>query len=278
MQIDRRVTNGLAWAGALIVVAIPTADLVTGQLMGGGERPAQVAMVDAPVAVPASKVAPMPAPLSQRPAAPQVAAATPAKVDKPATPVVAKPSPTTQVAAAPAAQAPATNGNDAVSNYLKSGRALPSYITDSAAASKPAVTTQPAPSSMPAQVATTPAPTQAPVVTEDPVVVGAIEPQHIAPTPMPLSMRPRPVATATPTQTVVRPSVVPPAELTADDLSDWESGPLSEFLAKRQGRAAQAKPVPADYDSDGFFLDEGPNRNGDRLIGPAAPFGFWDFQ
>ena len=278
MQIDRRVTNGLAWAGALIVVAIPTADLVTSQLMGGAARPAQVAMVDVPAAVPAAKVAPKPAPLSQRPAAPQVAAVTQPAVAKPVAAPVAEPTAAAEVAVAPAAATTAPGGDDVVNSYLKSGRALPSYISDSAAAPKPVVTTQPAPSAMPAQAAaTTPAPATTPVV-QDPVVVGAIEPQHIAPMPMPLSMRPRPVAVATPAQTVVQPTVVRPAELTAEDLRDWETGPLSEFLAKRQGRAQPAKPVPAEYDADGFFLDEGPNRGGDRLIGPAAPFGFWDFQ
>jgi hypothetical protein len=42
--------------------------------------------------------------------------------------------------------------------------------------------------------------------------------------------------------------------VTAEELEDWESGPLSEFLAER-GQGG----IDPDYDSDGFFLDEGPN-------------------
>lgn len=280
MKIDRRVTNGLAWAGALIVVAIPTADLVSSQLMGGASRPAQVAMVDAPATVPAGKIAPTPAPLSQRPAATEVAAVAPAAVAKPAVvaPAATPAAPAAQVAAKPSQ--PIAADGDVVSTYLNSGRKLPSYITDGATAPQSAVTTPAAPAAVPVQpVAVAPAPVTTPAAAaSDPVVVGSIGPQQAAPMPMPLSMRPRPVAAATPAQTVVEPVVLPPAELTAEDLNDWETGPLAEFLAKRQGKATQAKPLPADYDADGFFLDQGPNRNGDRLIGPAEPQGFWGFQ
>lgn len=281
MQIDRRVTNGLAWAGALIVVAIPTADLVSSQLLGGAARPAHVAMVDAPATVPAARIAPTPAPLSQRPAATDVAAVAPAAIAKPAAvaPAATPAAPAAQAATKPSQ--PAAGDGDVVSTYLNSGRKLPSYITGAAATPAPAVTNPPAPTAVPSQpVAAAPAPVvTAPAAASDPVVVGSIGPQQAAPMPMPLSMRPRPVATAlTPAQTGVQPVVLPPAELTAEDLNDWETGPLAEFLAKRQGRAQQAKPRPAEYDADGFFLDQGPNRNGDRLIGPAEPEGFWGFQ
>jgi hypothetical protein len=53
--------------------------------------------------------------------------------------------------------------------------------------------------------------------------------------------------------------------ITANDLDEWETGPLSEFLASRRGQPA---PV-SDYDGDGFFLDEGPQQ-GRRQATPRA--------
>jgi hypothetical protein len=281
MKIDRRVTNGLAWAGVLLVVGVPTADLLSAQFMGDSTQvvaPAQIAAVE--------RIAPIPAPLSQRPASPatQVAAVAPAR---PAAPVVtaapAKPAEQVAViapakpATAPAAT-PATQTNGAVDAWVNSGKPLPSYITEGA---------------QPAQVAATPpvrtpivtTPTTQPVITQppaiDPVQVASIAQPKVAPVPMPLSMRPQPVAAmpvavVRPSGLVVAPNAsgpVPPANVSAADLEDWESGPLSEFLAQRQGQSAQNDPS---YDEDGFFLDEGPNvqPRRDRLIGPANTYFF----
>jgi len=68
----------------------------------------------------------------------------------------------------------------------------------------------------------------------------------------------------------------PPADITAQELEDWESGPLAEFLAERQGSRAEVT-----YDNDGFFLDEGPNRQRrrpGRVIGPVDDFFFPFFE
>ncbi|UJW86761.1 hypothetical protein [Devosia sp. SL43] len=281
MKIDRRVTNGLAWAGVLLVVGVPTADLLSAQFMGDTAQvvaPVQVASVE--------RIAPIPAPLSQRPAAPvtQVAAVAPAK---PAAPVVIA-EPVEQVAvvaparpATPTAATPASQNGGAVDAWVSSGKPLPSYITGGA---------------QPAQVAATP-PVRQPILTApatqspatqpaaiDPVQVASIAQPKTAPVPMPLSMRPQPI-TATPVA-VVRPSglvvapnavgPLPPADVTAADLEDWESGPLSEFLAQRQAQSGQVQADP-NYDDDGFFFDEGPNgqpRRRDRLIGPANTYFF----
>ena len=285
MRIDRRVTNGLAWAGVFIVVGVPTADLLSAQFLGGPAEPQpQVAAVMAPVA-------PVPAPLSQRPEAPAakpaataVAAVTPAPKPVP----VAKPEPAaTQVAAVttpkPAAQpakpsvTPAAQTADVVDAYLQSGKKLPSYISDEGAPAEPAQVAATPPARAP--ITTAPAasaPTTQPAAI-DPVQVAAI-PDKVAPVPMPLSMRPAPVtapiATAVgPADPIVIPPTVnapvPPANVTAADLADWESGPLSEFLAQRQGGGN----VDAYYDSDGFFLDEGPKpRRRDRVVAPVDDF------
>lgn len=262
MAIDRRITNGLAWAGVFLVVGVPTADLLSAQFLGTPTSPPAVE-----VAAGVEPVAPIPAPASQRPAAPmskptQVAAVTPVKPAVAPAPVVATP------AAEPAV---ATASADAVDNFLQSGRSMPSYITG---ANAPAA---------PAQAAATP-PARTPIVTTpeaiDPVEVASIPSQKVAPMPMPLSMRPQPVAVAAmpdpaivipPTLTPAAPAAVvrPPVDVTAADLDDWETGPLSEFLARRQPGNAD---VDTGYDEDGFFLDEGPNRPRARVIAREEPF------
>lgn len=292
MQIDRRVTNGLAWAGVLLVVGIPTADFLSAQFLGDPtlEPTAQIAVVE--------RIAPVPAPLSQRPATPvakpeaQVAAATPAAkpvvVAPPAKPAVqaAAVTPTKPVVAAPAAANPAAGTADAVNAWLDSGKPLPSYITDESAAQPTQVAATP-----PARPPIAPAPTTAPAAI-DPVQVASIQQPKVAPMPMPLSMRPSPVAVVRPAANAVPVAVVgpnndlivatpgsgprPPADITAQELEDWESGPLAEFLAERQGSRADVT-----YDEDGFFLDEGPNRQPrrpGRVIGPVDDFFFPFFE
>lgn len=290
MNIDRRITNGLAWAGVLLVVGVPTADLLSAQFLSNptAPAPAQIAVV--------RPVAPVPAPLSQRPAAPvakpaeQVAAVVPAKpVPTPSAEAVAPKPAAAQVAAvAPAkpaaaptkpAATPAAQTADAVDAFLASGRPLPSYITDAETPAAPSQVATTAPTRP--HITTTPAAQPAAV---DPIEVASIQPQKVAPMPMPLSMRPEPVQVALvrdpvvvpPGLTPAEPAVIvrPPANVTAADLQDWETGPLSEFLAQRQAGNAYVDP---DVDADGFFLDEGPNRpRRDRIIGRQVdPFFFF---
>ncbi|MBU1334073.1 MAG: hypothetical protein KJ944_06390 [Alphaproteobacteria bacterium] len=254
MTIDRRITNGLAWAGVLLVVGVPTADLLSAQFAGPSATVVREQVADI------KPVAPIPAPLSQRPAAPvakpvvEVAVAAPEKPAAPAT------KPTVR---------PAAQTADIVDNFLQSGKPLPSYITGGGA------------SAAPVQAAVTP-PVRTPIVTTpatepvavDPVQVASIGPQKVAPVPMPLSMRPQPVTmpvvAVAPDDIILPPALVrPPASVTADELADWEAGPLSEFLASRQRQGQPAVVVDPEYDADGFFLDQGPNpgRRGDRVIG-----------
>lgn len=243
MKMDRRLTNGLAWAGALLVIGIPAADYITGAFAGTGAP--SVAVVDAdPVAA---------------------STAVPPATTKP---VVAD-------APAPAAKPQAVaNASDPVSAFQQAGKPLPSYITggDSAATAAPAKpVTQPA-VQQPTQAVTTPAPVTA---TPAPVEQVAALPAKAAPTPMPLSMRPQavtvPLASNQPPLIIDQPTVAPiapvqqpqPDFVTSEDLDEWESGPLNEFLARRGQqssatyRVQQNTPAPA-YDSNGFWLDEGP--------------------
>ena len=61
MQIDRRITNGLAWAGAVLVVAIPTADFAIRQ--ASPEPTQQLAVVSEEPETPVS----LPTPVAERP-------------------------------------------------------------------------------------------------------------------------------------------------------------------------------------------------------------------
>lgn len=289
MKIDRRVTNGLAWAGVFIVVGVPVADILSAQFLGDPvERMPQAAVVAA--VTPAAAVAPVPAPLSQRPAAApkpatQVAAVAPA----PAKPVTPAKAPTKPVAAAPAkpaaatpakpAATPAAQTADVVDAYLQSGRKLPGYITDDSASPTPARVAATPPARTP--IITEPAAPAAPTQAVDPVQVAAI-PAKEAPVPMPLSMRPEPitvpiaVAAPAPALVVVPPTgnvPVPPASITARDLEDWESGPLAEFLAERQQQGEANG-----YHEGGFFLDEAPpvqRPRRDRFVGPINDGFLW---
>lgn len=267
MKPDRRLTNGLAWAGALLVVGVPVADYFIGRFEQA--QPLQVSVVDAGNSL--STAAPAPE-LSR-----------------------AETSAPTNTAAA---------GGDAVQSYLDTGRSLPSYITGEdvpAVADKPVETAAvpPQAESAPAPAAVAPVP---PVVAE---TVAALPPK-IAPVPMPLSMRPKtpvalspaaPVAAAPPAPVLIldEPAPVvtaapalqpppvlvePPGVVTADDLEGWETGPLSDFLAQRQqsGSSAvyQVQPSGDAYQDDGFWLDEAPrNTRRDRNFPPAYDDSFF---
>ncbi|MDB5535743.1 MAG: hypothetical protein JWP26_408 [Devosia sp.] len=278
MQIDRRITNGLAWAGLFVVVAIPVADAVSRQLMGDKPQFA-VAVAEVP-----GVEAPVPAPLSQRPHAPviETAAIAPAQpaVVRPVVPAVAKP-----VAAA----------NPVVDSFLSSGKALPSYITGgddepaqavvAPAPAKPVIPAVTKPVVAPVETAVV-APAKPIVAPEapvaiDPVEVAALTPVNVAPMPMPLSMRPtpvtRPLATAARNDDIVLPPEVVannnarPAAV-VDDLRDWESGPLSEFLARRQGQQKSSATVTSDRAfPDGYYDDSNAVRRPRRdvYLGPV---------
>lgn len=254
MQIDSRITTGLAWAGALLVVAIPTADF----FMRQNDAPPQVSVVQEEI----SEEVTLPTASAERPAAP-APASEPARE---------------QTAAAPTK--PQSTGDEIIDSYLESGRELPSYISDGGT-TKPATET---PKPQPVQTVTpspatpaTPAPT-APAATPAPVETAALPRTRLVTLPTPVSQRPPSVAVAPvitepapdlaqqpavgPQQPViVTPSAQPPLIIsepdqiiTAEDLEDWETGPLSDFLARRSGGGQSTQ----QFDGNGFFLDEAP--------------------
>jgi hypothetical protein len=240
MALSKKLTNGLAWAGVALVIGVPVADWLAGRFEGEG--------------------------------APQVAIAQPETPTTAAAPAT-QPSPTQEAPqTAPATVAPTGDG-DAVDNFVRSGRALPSYITGGdAPTTAPSAPANPAASTPAPQIAAVPsAPATTPPAATTPVAA-----PKIAPVPMPASMRPPSVELANQSPLIVPdrqvPVVVPPAQVpivqptrpsitaptvTAEDLDDWESGPLSEFLARRaQQNSGQF--VEPEANSDGFFLDQAP--------------------
>lgn len=261
MPIDRRITNGLAWAGALLVVAIPAADVALNQL--GPQSAPQVAVVEAEVE-PRVIGPSLPTPVSQRPVPASVA-------DRPAQSTPTKPSPvSTPDPITTASAKPVTASGDAVDDFLRSGRPLPNYISEAGSADPappPATSTASVAAPLPEQVG--------PPLAASPVqAVAAISPKAVKGFPTPVSLRP--VTVARPQQAVAPALVVEPQApvITAADLEEWESGPLSEFLARRQATAGQG---PSEYDPDGFFLDEGPNGKPPRFP-RAYNDNFWPFE
>lgn len=265
MKINPKVTGALAWTGLVLVLAIPAADML-------GARPdASVQLTSDTAQLGDTATAPVvPRPVTPAPAADRVATL------------------------------PLTSGqtsDDPVTDFVKSGRKLPSYISDAPAApalaakpAAPVVAAKPA-ASKPGTVTINPdgtisRPTEVAVIkpaapvgitptlpaTDD---AAAIKPDLVAPVPLPASLRPaaRP-ATQNPLivdeqQVAVRdpagPIYLPEADpvVTGDQLEEWDTGSLAEYL-RRKGLIEESPSSATvqdrnDYDPDGFFLDEGPN-------------------
>jgi hypothetical protein len=257
MTLDRRITGGLAWAGLLLVIGVPSADALTSLWSPETDARAAVVTPEQPVQKPAQPKAEPVAAVKPKPAA------EPAATVQQVADVKPEPKATVQqvaevkpVAGRKPQSAPVA---DPVDRYLASGKKLPSYISDggsAAAETDMAATPKPAPAQ----------PSAAPET--DDISVASITPQHsqpvvvqpeqVAPIPMPASMRPHPRVVVRQPETAANDEVVGPEEL-----RDWESGPLSEFRARRQQRdaggsayieydAGEPGPVILRYDSFGF--------------------------
>jgi hypothetical protein len=230
MPLDRRITGGLAWAGLLLVVGVPSADALTSLLSSEGDA----RVLPAVIAPAPPKVEPVAAVKPETVAVKQVAKEKPAPAEikqvAEAEPVASKPKVATVI--------------DPVDRYLASGKPLPAYISggDNSPA-KPQTDDISVASITPRQ--------------EKPA---SVQPEQIAPIPMPASMRPHPkvVAQPVPPRTAANDNIVGPEEL-----RDWESGPLSDFLAQRQQRdagggayveydAGEPGPVVLQYDQFSF--------------------------
>jgi hypothetical protein len=254
MKINPKVTGALAWTGLVLVLAVPAADML------GGKPEAKTALTSDMDQIQTSSV---------KPIAPQ---------------------PVKTGAVAPAL------GGDPVTDFVKSGKKMPSYISGNDAPVVEEASAPKAPVKKPGTITINPDGTIAkPTAADEEPVVASIKPDAVAPVPLPASRRPLPQTVTTLPQTAtVQPQTVttlpapteapliidenqvastgpvPPAEIvpedqlvTADELDEWDSGSLADYLARKglMSDASQTNaPSSAEYDSDGFYLSDGPNR------------------
>ena len=237
MKLDPRLKGGLAWTGLFVVLAVPSADILFGDRDRAPTTTSASASVDTGAqtsVVPALKL----------PAKPGTAGSNATVV---------------------------ANSADPVDAFVKSGKKLPDYISDGGTASV-AVTPPVASKSTPAAI--------------DPIEVASL-PREV---PVPLPRTARPTAAVAVTQPapaqqaplivdeerVARNNPISPFPLSEDEpvvggdqLEEWDSGSLADYLERRgllSGRGTPVEPEATSYDPDGFFLDEGPNRSRVRRI------------
>jgi hypothetical protein len=231
MRLNSKVTWGLAWAGLVVVLAVPSADLLTGRFGGPDEA----------AAVLTSDIEPV-----------QTAAITPADPlpVKTVTTVKTK----NGISIVPAGSTPPAA--DPVEDKLGAGKPLPDYISDGES-----------PASVETQVASidpTP-PTPFPVWARPRIATAPAAPvvEPAAPT-----LNPEPIVIVDDTQTgsIALPSNPTPPAAIADDSANWDSETLRQYLERRgilddggERSSATVTERSTTYDPDGFYLSDGPN-------------------
>jgi hypothetical protein len=239
MKFDSKVKGALAWTGLFVILAVPSADLLFGK--------------------------------DQAPAANLAVTSDTAQV-KPVVPV-ARPELKIDPVETASVATPAVKIDDAVETYLEKGKKLPAYISDadSAPVAKPAT----------------------PVTVAKPVEVAAVNPVQVTP-PVPLPRNARPVAKAPVVASVpkTQPLIIEETDLihrqaivdqptatlepfplsdgdqasaddetvvTGDQLEEWDSGSLADYLA-RQGLLNEDSEQQSAQDDSDFVFNEGPSR------------------
>ena len=268
MMFDRRIANGLAWGGLFLVIAVPLADFATSSLTGK-------------VAVPVMSVSPK-----------GLVAVTADAIDEPRVMPAAQ-----EVAVTPVTpQSP-------LDRFTQSGKKLPSYISDEAApvaltepvdvAPEETATTAPAMRPKAKVVIKSPTTEVAAIRTPTPepepeVLFGA------PPVPMPVSARPLPppvteLATVEVTERLTTPDAAEPLILPEpkkkprkpkktvaqaesrnfdemvgpEELAEWESGTLSDFLAERRGSQVTFE---EGFDDPSLFSDDQVENSGEFFV------------
>lgn len=256
MRLNSKVTWGLAWTGLALILAVPSADFLTGHY-GADARKAAVLTSDTEPVKPEAAAATTAKTATAAPAAPVLA---PAKTTKVRT--IKTDKGVTIVPAGSAVPESAASDTDPVDKYLSTGKPLPDYISDDdapadateIATASPAPVLTPPRMPLPATARPKPLPKPAPAAAPEPVVI---------------------VDEDTLTGSVAVPTgPVPPAPIIDDGLDD-ESESLREYLERRGildngggGRStATVTERDSNYDPDGFFLSEGPNN--DRTTRPT---------
>jgi len=234
MKLDGKVKGGLAWAGLVVILAVPAANMVVGNQNGGAANSA-VTTADASTTKPLLKV-----------------------------PAAAKPAATDPIQTASAATT-----NDPVDKLLSKGKKLPSYISDGdgATPAKPVASKPSAPVTLKPISPTTPikAPdvaSVAPAETPPVPLPRDARPKATAVASLPAAEKPLIVDENKVRQqdkAAVEPFPLSDDEVvTGDQLEEWDSGSLADYL-ERKGLLSQTSAEDG-YDPDGFYLDEGPNK------------------
>lgn len=261
MKLNSKLTGGLAWAGLIVVLAVPAADMLMGRDKGA-------------TGTDAIRTAAVPAAATKAPVA--TTAPAPVKV--------------------PAIETAAVKGADPVDTYVQSGKKLPSYISDApteVASEKPAPATKLVVPGVPTTTTAVrpPVETTGTVKPVDVANVKEMRPDLVAPIPYPASKRPRVPLTASPAATVPvvaateKPLIVdegvvqrrdeavarvldddalPPRRVEADQLEQWDSGSLADYLERKGLMSGQAQASNPDFDEDGFYLED--ERSSARVV------------
>jgi hypothetical protein len=235
MKFDSKVKGGLAWAGLFVILAVPSADLLFGK--------------------------------DKAPAANLAVTSDTAQVK----PVVPAAKPELKVDPVETASVDAPKSGDPVDTYLSKGKKLPAYISD--ADSDPAL--KPAAVKQPVEVAsinpiqeTPPVPlprsarpvVQVPVVASVPVAPAGEQPLIIDET----DLAQREATLNQPNQPVEpfplsdggdQASVDDEPVVTGDELEEWDSGSLADYLESRGLLTEDATQQNAQDDSDYVFND-----------------------
>lgn len=257
MKLDGKLKGGLAWAGLVVILAVPAADIVMGPRDG------------------ARSVSALPA--EGKPAA------------APAIPAAADPVETASTALDPVKSY--LDKNKKLPDYISGGTpdsaavaakpagkpdlTLPQGGTATTPATETAAVTETPPVPLPRSARPKPAPelevASLPAVPAAPASNSASEAA-----PLVLTQKEEARAKAGPSfplsdggdgSTVVRNDADAPV-VGGDQLEEWDSGSLAQYL-ERKGLIDQSSPSVSsdnqaqaedDYDPDGFFLDQGPNR------------------
>jgi hypothetical protein len=253
MKLNPKLTGGLAWAGLIVVLAVPSADLLTRQDSGAAAvitsdtDPVRTATV---VSKPRETVGPT---------ATGVASTDP--VDQYLQSGKKLPSYISDAPAEVAAQKPAPTVKLVVPS--QDSAAQPEAVEVASLEPSPVVVPpQPYPASMRprAPVVTTASVEESPlIIDEEPLIIDES-----------LAAR-RDAAVAR----VLEDDFPQSDRVEGDMLEEWDSGSLADYLERRGLMAGESQ--TSTYDPDGFFLDEGPNSQVRRPVRRAPPREFFLF-
>ena len=252
MKINPKLTGALAWTGLVLVLAVPAANMLTGEPEAKANLTSDTRQVQTATAKPAGK---------------------------PVVPAVeSKPSAVVETASA---------GDGAVTDFVKSGKKMPSYISGGDSPAVDTASTPKAPAAKPGTITINPdgtikKPTTVPALTPVRPDVASVEQPVVAPTPLPASARPKPQTVTTLPAPAEQPLIIdenavastgplPPSDIVPDDqlvtgdqLEEWDSGSLADYLERKglMSDASQAAPAT----DERFFIEDAPNNRRSRVI------------